>query len=103
MYDQLMTRASLDLTASMQESTRTAKLLGMLEQRPMNTFSLAAEAGITSRQVWGLLKYHKDKGSVSYCPESGIWERETAKEVEAVKQAVRLLKSKGWKCTPPGD
>jgi hypothetical protein len=102
MFDQLMTRASLDLTASMKDSSKTAELLGMLERRPMNTFSLASEAGITSRQVWGLLKYHKDRGRVRYCPESGIWECETAQEVEAIQRAARLLRSKGWKCTPPG-
>ncbi len=103
MFDQLMTRASLDLTASMKESTQTARLLGMLERRPMNTFSLAREAGIASRQVWSYLRWHKERGHVLFDPKSGIWQSETAQQVEAVKRAAKLLESKGWKCTPPGE
>lgn len=101
MFDQLTTRASLDLTGSMAKSKETARLLGMLEQRPMNTFSLAREAGITSRQVWAYLHWHKERGHVLFDPKSGIWQSETAQQVEAVKRAAQLLKSKGWQCTPP--
>ena len=60
-----------------------------------------SETGLTNRKVWGLLKYHRDRGHVSFDPKCGVWQSNTARMTEAIKRAAALLRSNGWKVTPP--
>lgn len=101
MFDSLTTQASLDLTASLKESTHTARLLGMLEQRPMSTFALAKGAGMSSRQVWAYLRWHKERGHVQFDPKCGVWALDSAASQTATQNAKALLESQGWTCIPP--
>jgi hypothetical protein len=103
MFDNLITRASLDLTASLAKSKESARLLGMLEQRPMSTFELAKGADMRSRQVWANLRWHKDRGHVLFDPKCGVWALDSAAANTATKNAKDLLESQGWKCIPPGQ
>ena len=100
MFDNLITRASLDLTASLAKSKESARLLGMLEQRPMSTFELAKGADMRSRQVWANLRWHKEKGHVLFDPKCGVWAM-GGNITTATDRAVALLESRGWICIPP--
>lgn len=44
--------------------TKTAKLFELLRSGPQSTESLMSHSGLTSKQVYGLLKYHMEKGSI---------------------------------------
>lgn len=44
--------------------TKTAKLFELLRSGPKSTQALMDRAGLTSKQVYGLLKYHVTKGTV---------------------------------------
>lgn len=101
-FDQLTTQASLDLTASLAKSKESARLLGMLEQRPMSTFELAKNAGVRSRQVWANLRWHMDRGSVRFDPSCGVWSL-GGSTTTATDRAVALLESRGWVCIPPAE
>lgn len=101
MFDSLITRASLDLTASMAKSKETARLLGLLEQRPMSTFELAKGADLRSRQVWAHLRWHKERGHVLFDPKCGVWALDSATARTSTENARALLESQGWKCIPP--
>lgn len=104
MFDQLLIYAGRVLDASPDTSTcttHTARLIALLDHQPMTTAELAAETGLTHRKVWGLLKWHRDRGHVSFDPKCGVWQSNTARMTEAIKRAAALLRSNGWKVTPP--
>ena len=44
--------------------TKTAKLFELLRKGPQSTQALMDHTGLTSKQVYGLLKYHMIKGTV---------------------------------------
>lgn len=44
--------------------SKTAKLFELLRRGPQSTQALMDRTGLTSKQVYGLLKYHMTKGTV---------------------------------------
>lgn len=104
MFDQLLIYAGRVLDTSPDTSTyttHTARLIALLDHQPMTTAELASETGLTHRKVWGLLKWHRDRGHVSFDPKCGVWQSNTARMTGAIKRAAALLRSNGWKVTPP--
>lgn len=65
----------------------------------LGTAELAKAAGLTSRQVWGLLKSRLASGEVLFKDE--LWSLNPDFE-QPVVAAVRLLRSRGWTVEPPG-
>jgi hypothetical protein len=63
---------------------KTAALLAELDCAPASTANLASATGLTLRQVWGLLKYHRDRGRVDFCPKTGIWQSRNADQAQAI-------------------
>lgn len=41
------------------------------------------------------------RGHVSFDPKCGVWQSNTARMTEAIKRAAALLRSNGWKVSPP--
>ncbi len=82
--------------------TKTAEILAALAHSPASSFGLAEITGLTNRQIWGLLKGPKDRGLVTYDPDSGIWTLNADYQGSAIERAKALLESQGWKCIPPG-
>jgi hypothetical protein len=89
------------ITDMARPGTKVLELLSALAYSPASTNNLAETTGLTQRKVWGLLKQPKDKGMVTYNPDSGIWQLNREYEGPAIDRACRLLESKGWLCIPP--
>lgn len=104
MFQQLMIRTRGTMSAEVQtppDGKKAAHLIGLLEQSPRSTAALAEAAGLTIRQVWGLLKYHRARGTVSFDPDSGIWQTKNAPERAAIQRAAALLRANGWTLKEP--
>jgi len=89
------------ITDMARPGTKTLELLSALAHSPASTNSLAETTSLTQRKVWGLLKQPRDKGMVTYSPDSGIWQLNREYEGPAIDRARSLLESKGWVCVPP--
>lgn len=89
--------------------SRTQILLDHIaDAGPISTADLCKALGITSRQVWGMLKYPLQTGKVIH--EAGMWARNAQEiadwqaaidEAATAKQeadAVALLTMRGWTC-----
>ena len=81
--------------------TQTLELLSALAHSPASTNNLAEICGLTQRKVWGLLKQPKEKGMVTFSPDSGVWRLNREYEDPAIDRARCLLELKGWVCIPP--
>lgn len=80
-------------------SSRTDRLLYLLDCNAcLPTTELASAAGLTSKQVWGLLKSRLASGEVRFL--GGLWSLNPDFE-QPVVAAVRLLRSRGWTVEPP--
>lgn len=79
---------------------KTQRLLhAITREGPITTSDLAASEGMSTRMVWGLLRYHLMAGTVRRIDDR--WHAGTADP--AVAAALRLLHKRGWTCTPPGE
>lgn len=81
--------------------TMTAQLLNELRDGPAATQDLASRFGLHSKAVWGLLKVPRDQGIVHYAKDSGQWTFNHDHPGVAVERAAHLLRSLGWKVSPP--
>jgi len=91
----------------------TQELLDTIaEHEAISTRELTRLLGITSRQVWGLLKRPRAIGKVELVAgcwiRSSAWEERRAARAEYQAQAdeaaaVEYLASRGWTCIPPND
>lgn len=83
-------------------NTRTQELLDYISQHGMvTTKTLCGAFGISSRQVWGMLKAPRNAGKVTCF--DGLWELSSAHDDRKVHEAVALLEGLGWSCFPPDD
>ena len=101
-FDQLIYLASLPRPAPADgyPDTLTGRLLRVIDSHgTVSTSVLADTVGLTSRQVWGLLKVPRERGQVRN-DERG-WSPNPDYLGHDVAQAVELLRSKGWQVTPP--
>lgn len=90
----------------------TQELLDTIaEHDAISTRELARLLGLTSRQVWGLLKQPRTVGKVEIVAgcwmRSSAWEERRAARAELQAQAddaaaVEYLTARGWRCVPPG-
>lgn len=80
--------------------SKTRFLLQALRQAGrMSTPELARSAGLTTRQVWGLLRSQRDSGQVRV--HGGEWEYEEAFVRPELARAAQLLRGCGWRVEPP--
>ncbi|MFN3303141.1 MAG: hypothetical protein ACK44A_05405 [Roseateles sp.] len=80
-------------------SSRTDRLLYLLDCNAcLATSELASAIGLTSKQVWGLLKSRLARGEVRFL--GGLWSLNPDFE-QPVVAAVRLLRAPGWTVEPP--
>lgn len=92
--------------------SRAQKLIDHIAgEGPIRTAELCSAFDLTSKQVWGMLKYPLLTGKVVH--ERGVWSSSVGKidawaaelsaaEAAAVEaEAVALLAARGWTCLPP--
>lgn len=85
---------------SARPGTKLAALLAELAQTDSTTtLALAVRADLTPRQVWGLLKDPRATGQVTFS--AGRWALNAEWQGRDVERAAELLRSKGWRVTPP--
>jgi hypothetical protein len=90
----------VDVDCDDRPGTKLAGLLRQLSDRAdATTPELASLAGMTSRQVWGLLKAPRDCGQVQFV--TGRWSLATDFHGRDVQRAVALLRNLGWLVEPP--
>lgn len=76
----------------------TQTLLDIIDARqPISTVALCEQAGIESKAVWGLLKYHVKSGRVRHDGSHG-W---TAGVSDTERAAAKLLRARGWTVSAP--
>lgn len=93
-------RGAVDVPSSAKLS-RTAQLIYQIEHRPgISTAELARDAALHSSLVWGLLKHARATGRIEHSAKEG-WRISSKRHDQAIDNAVALLRSHGWKCTPP--
>lgn len=77
---------------------KTQRLIRIItHDGPITTVDLAAREGMTTKMVWGLLRYHLIAGTVRRIGDS--WHAGIADPATAA--AVRHLVSRGWTCIAP--
>ena len=90
----------IDVDCDDQPGTKLAGLLRQLSDRADATTSeLASFAGMTSRQVWGLLKAPRACGQVQFA--NGRWSLAPDFHGRDVQRAITLLRNLGWRVEPP--
>ena len=102
-WDALLSRRIAPYTDSSVEARVGTKLAGLLlelaQHGPSTTLALSQHTGLTSRQVWGLLKAPRALGQVRYA--AGSWEPVVDFAGRDVERAASLLREHGWRVEPP--
>ena len=102
-WDALLHTPPAPRLASSNQARDGSKLAGLLtdltQRGTATTAALAAHAGLTTRQVWGLLKAPRACGQV--CFKAGRWTISKDFAGRAVERAAALLRSQGWSVEPP--
>lgn len=88
------------VTLSQQRGKRIAAVMAALGAAgPMKTFQLAQLTGLTSKQIWGLLKHHRAIGSIQHS--DGLWR--LAKHVPSASASLLLRVHTANSATPQPD
>lgn len=86
--------------SEVQAGTKVARLIAELaECETATTASLATCVGITTNQVWGLLKAARKNGQVRFA--GTRWELVRTYAGRDVDRAAELLRRNGWRVEPP--
>lgn len=75
-----------------------ARLVAILRERGrMTTAALCRSSGLRSQQVWGCLKYVRERGYVQFT--DGEWSLPT--KPPEIERAISLLRTHGYRVRPP--